>query len=163
LADRLSAQYLWRGTFRAYQALVAEAAAEAGLPRRLAADLAAGFAALQPWPEAPGVLNALSSVLPIGVVTNCSEGLAQIAAGRTGADFAIIVSAERAGFYKPHPRPYQIALDALGTAPERCLFVTGSPYGLFCTGRLGLPATGTIGWGWPLCPTPRRGYGGKTH
>jgi 2-haloacid dehalogenase len=128
------------GRYRAYEVLVAEAAEEVGLPRRLADDLAADYAALEPWPEAPGVLNALSGVLPFGIVTNCSEELGRIAAARTGAEFAVIVTAERAGFYKPHPKPYQIALEALGVSPERCLFVAGSPYDLFGAGRLGLPA-----------------------
>jgi 2-haloacid dehalogenase len=128
------------GPYQAYEAVVAQAAEEVGLPRRLADDLAAGYAALEPWPEAPGVLSALSGRLPIGIVTNCSEALGNIAAMRTGANFDVVVTAERAGFYKPHPRPYQIALDALGVTPERCLFVAGSPYDLFGTARLGLPA-----------------------
>jgi 2-haloalkanoic acid dehalogenase type II len=126
------------GHYRAYQAMVADAAAETGVPRRLADELAAGYAALEPWPEAPGVLGALSGVLPLGVVTNCSKQLGRVAAARTGAQFAIIVTAEDAGFYKPHPRPYRVALDALRVAPERCLFVAGSPYDLFGTGKLGL-------------------------
>jgi 2-haloacid dehalogenase len=129
------------GRYRPYEALVAEAAEEVALPRSLAAELAAGYAALEPWPEARGVLRALSRNLrlPLGIVTNCSQTLGRVAAARTGADFAVIVTAERAGFYKPHPRPYQMALDALGVAPARCLFVAGSPYDLFGTKSLGLP------------------------
>ncbi len=127
------------GHYRAYATLVAEAAEEAGLPRRLADDLAAGYATLEPWPEAPDVLSTLSRRLRLGIVTNCSEELSRVAAARTGADFAVIVTAERAGFYKPHPQPYQMALDALGVASERCLFVAGSPYDLFGTRRLDLP------------------------
>lgn len=128
------------GSYRPYEALVAEAAEEAGLPRRVAAVLAQGYAGLEPWPEAPGVLRALGAVVPLAVVTNCSEELGRLAAIRTGGAFAAIVTAERAGFYKPHPRPYELALDALGVAPERCLFVAGSPYDLFGTARLGLTA-----------------------
>jgi len=127
------------GSYRAYETLVAEAAEAVGLPRRLACDLAAGYGELEPWSEAPAVLAALQCLLPLGIVTNCSEELGRIAAARTGADFAVIVTAERAGFYKPHPRPYRIALDALGVAAERCLFVAGSPYDLFGTGSLGIP------------------------
>ncbi len=127
------------GPYRAYEALVAEAAGEVGLPRRLADNLALGYATLEPWPEAPGILNALTGVVPLGIVTNCSEILGRMAAGRTGADFAVVVTAERAGFYKPHPRPYQIALGELGVTPERCLFVAGSPYDLFGATKLGLP------------------------
>ena len=128
------------GQYQAYEALVGEAAEEVGLPRRLADDLASGYATLEPWPEVPEILRALGKALPLGVVTNCSEQLGRAAAARSGGDFAVIVTAERAGYYKPHPRPYQMALDALAVAPERCLFVAGSAYDLFGTSRLGLQA-----------------------
>lgn len=127
------------GRYRPYETLVAEAAEEVGLPRSLADDLATAYGLLQPWPEAPAVLNALTGVVPLGIVTNCSEKLGRIAASRIGVEFAAIVTAESAGFYKPHPRPYQMALDLLRVAPERCLFVAGSPYDLFGTAKLGLP------------------------
>lgn len=140
---RWRAAYLRRtygaGAYRAYEALVGEAAEEAGLPRRLAGDLAAQYATLETWPEAAGVLAALHAAAPLAVVTNCSEELGRLAAARTGAEFAVIVTAERAGFYKPHPRPYQLALETLGAAPGRCLFVAGSPYDLLGTAQLGLP------------------------
>jgi 2-haloacid dehalogenase len=128
------------GRYRAYETLVAEAAEEVGLPRRLADDLTAGYATLEPWPEAPCVLAALTGVFRLGIVTNCSEELGRIAAARTGGAFAVIVTAERAGFYKPHPRPYRLAMETLAVAPERCLFVAGSPYDLLGTARLGLGA-----------------------
>jgi FMN phosphatase YigB (HAD superfamily) len=53
--------------------------------------------------------------------------------------FTVIVTAERAGFYKPDPQPYRVALGELGVAPDRCLFVAGSAYDLFGTARVGLP------------------------
>jgi 2-haloacid dehalogenase len=127
------------GAYRAYEELVAEAAAEAGLPRTLASDLVAAYPSLEPWPEVPGVLRALGRVVPLGVVTNCSETLGGIAVGRTGGDFAVVITAEQPGFYKPHPLPYQMALDRLGVSAERCLFVAGSPYDLFGTAKVGLP------------------------
>jgi 2-haloacid dehalogenase len=48
------------------------------------------------------------------------------------------VTAERAGYYKPDPRPYQMALGELSVAASRCLFVAGSPYDLFGTSKVGL-------------------------
>ena len=128
------------GPYRPYETLVAEAAEEVGLPRRLADDLAAGYASLEPWPEVRGVLHSLGSVVPLGVVTNCSEGLGRVAAARTDVDFNVLVTAEGAGFYKPHPQPYRIALETLGVPAERCLFVAGSPYDLFGTKAVGLAA-----------------------
>jgi FMN phosphatase YigB (HAD superfamily) len=77
--------------------------------------------------------------MPLGVVTNCSEALGRLAAARTGIVFDVIVTAERAGFYKPHPRPYRLALDELRVAPEACLFVAGSAYDLSGAAAVGLP------------------------
>ena len=53
----------------------------------------------------------------------------------TGIAFDVVVTAERAGYYKPDPRPYRMALDELGIAAGRCLFVAGSAYDLFGTQR----------------------------
>jgi FMN phosphatase YigB (HAD superfamily) len=77
--------------------------------------------------------------VPLGVVTNCSERLGRIAAARVGVPFAAIVTAERAGTYKPDPRPYRLGLEELGVAPARCLFVAGSAYDLLGTAQVGLP------------------------
>lgn len=128
------------GAYRPYEALVAEAAAEAGLSPALAARLAARYVELKPWPEARDVLGALRcDGVALGVVTNCSEGLATRAVACTGIDFDVVVTAERAGYYKPDPRPYRMALDELGVTAGRCLFVAGSAYDLFGTSKIGLP------------------------
>ena len=80
----------------------------------------------------------LAEKVPLAVVTNCSEALGQIAAVRTGIAFDAVVTAERAGFYKPHPRPYRLALEALGAAPEATLFVAGSAYDLVGAAAIGM-------------------------
>ena len=50
----------------------------------------------------------------------------------------MLVTAERAGFYKPHPRPYLLALEELGVAPDpESLFVAGSAYDLMGTAKAG--------------------------
>jgi 2-haloalkanoic acid dehalogenase type II len=126
------------GTYRPYESLVAEAAVSVGLGRDHAGRLEANWGRLQPWPEAGAVLAELSKSHKLGVVTNCSERLGRIAAGRVGVPFDVIVTAERAGHYKPDVRPYQMALDELGVAAARTLFVSGSAYDLFGTGALGL-------------------------
>jgi len=66
--------------------------------------------------------------------------------------FDVVVTAERAGFYKPAPRPYQLALEELRVPADRALFVAGSPNDLpgasgvgmhvFWHNRLGLPLPG---------------------
>ena len=128
------------GAYRPYETLVAEAAAEVGLSPTLAAQLAARYGELEPWPEVREVLGALRHErVRMAVVTNCSEKLAATAVAATGIDFDVVVTAERAGFYKPDPRPYEMALDELGLVPSRCLFVAGSAYDLFGTSKVGLP------------------------
>src|SRR5579863_1417377 len=127
------------GPYRPYEDLVAQAAVEVGLDPHRAQELAHRFAELRPWPEVAGAFAPLVAAnIPIGVATNCSEILAHVAAARTGIPFTVLVTAERTGFYKPHPRPYTVALAELGVAPDRCLFVAGSAYDLLGAQRVGL-------------------------
>jgi 2-haloacid dehalogenase len=129
------------GAYRPYEDLVAEAAEAAGLERGLANDLDARYTELKPWPEVVSTLTTLADAgLPLAIVTNCSRRLGHLAAAQIGVPFACIVTAEEAGFYKPDPSPYQLALDRLGIPAERCLFVAGSAYDLIGTARVGLPA-----------------------
>ena len=128
------------GAYRPYELLVAEAAAETGLSPSLAAQLVARYGELKPWPEVRKVLRALhGDGVALGIVTNCSEKLGATAVACTGVEFEAVVTAERAGYYTPHPRPYEMALDELGVVPSRCLFVAGSAYDLSGTHKLGLP------------------------
>jgi 2-haloacid dehalogenase len=85
------------------------------------------------------VLGSLRRRVRLAVVTNCSETLAAKAVACTGIDFDVVVSAERAGFYKPDPAPYRLALAELNLAPQECLFAVGSSYDLFGTAAVGLP------------------------
>ena len=115
-------------------------ATEVGLPGELAARLAARYHELEPWPEVRDVLGALRGKgSRLGVVTNCSEALAATAVACTDIDFDVVVTAERAGYYKPDPRPYEQALAELRMTANRCVFVAGSAYDLFGASKIGLP------------------------
>ena len=127
------------GRYRPYEALVREAAAEVGLPAALADRLAERYGELAPWPEVAEVLCALRGRVPLAVVTNCSEALGRLAVSRSGIAFDAVVTAERAGYYKPHPQPYRLALDELGVAAGECVFVAGSAYDLVGAAAVGLP------------------------
>jgi 2-haloalkanoic acid dehalogenase type II len=128
-----------QGSYRPYEALVAEAAVEVGLPADLADRLAHRYVELQPWPEVGEVLGALAVAIPLGVVTNCSNVLGLVAADRIGVPFATVVTAEGAGFYKPAPQTYRLALDEIGVCPQDCLFVAGSAYDLGGAAAIGMP------------------------
>ena len=128
------------GAYRAYETLVADAARATGLSPALADQLAARYGELQPWPGVPAELTRLARAgIPLGIATNCSAALGHIAAAQVGVPFAVLVTAERAGFYKPDPHPYRLALAELGVAPDRCLFLAGSAYDLVGASGVGLP------------------------
>ena len=127
------------GRYRPYDTLVEEAALEVGLGKHAAAELDRRFGELQPWPEAKAVLESLKPHYKLGIVTNCSERLGQLAADVLGIPFDVVVTSEKAGFYKPDPVPYRLALDTLGVDASHAVFVAGSAYDLFGTAKVGLP------------------------
>ena len=126
------------GAYRPYETLVREAAAETGPAERHAQALAERWDELAPWPDAAEFLEPLAGRVRLGVVTNCSEALGRRAAARVGVRFDVIVTSERAGFYKPDPHPYRLALAELGLPPGRVLFVAGSGFDLIGTAAVGL-------------------------
>jgi 2-haloacid dehalogenase len=127
------------GAYRPYETLVAEAALDVGLNAALGQQLSARYGDLRPW---PGVVETLAALradgIRLGVVTNCSERLGRIAAANVGVELDTIVTAEAAGYYKPHERPYRMGMSALGAGPGRCLFVAGSAFDLVGTAKVGL-------------------------
>jgi FMN phosphatase YigB (HAD superfamily) len=74
----------------------------------------------------------------LAIVTNCSVKLGQRAAARLNIDWDAIVTAEEAGFYKPDPVPYRLALERLNVSADQALYVAGSGYDLLGTHRVGL-------------------------
>jgi 2-haloacid dehalogenase len=126
------------GTYRPYENLVGEAAAEVGLPLQRATDLLERWGELRPWPDVPLVLTALAN-RRLAVLSNCSQRLAEQAATATGGRFELVMSAERAGVYKTDPRAYQALLDQLGLDPSQVLFVAGSAHDVPGAGALGMP------------------------
>jgi 2-haloalkanoic acid dehalogenase type II len=126
------------GAYRPYTTFVAEAARSSGLSPELARGLEAAWSDIQPWPEAPRVLSELAKDYRLGIVTNCSERLGRAAAERVGVRFDVVVTSERAGFYKPDPAPYKLALSELQLDASEVLFVAGSGFDLIGTARVGL-------------------------
>jgi 2-haloalkanoic acid dehalogenase type II len=126
------------GAYQPYEELVAQAAQNVGLTADLAQQLEQNWLDLQPWPDAAATLVRLRQDYRLGVVTNCSARLGRLAADRVGVPFEVVVTSEQAGFYKPDPRPYRLALEKLGLPAERVLFVAGSAYDMFGTAQVGL-------------------------
>jgi 2-haloacid dehalogenase len=132
-----SSQSLLRGkTYRPFEEIVREAAEAVGVDRAKADTLLERWGESMPWPDVPGVLPHLNSYTRF-IVTNCSERLGALAAKRAGK-FDLVMTAERAGAYKPDPRPYTAALDALGLHRKRVLFVAGSAHDVGGAARAGM-------------------------
>ena len=130
-------QRLLRGTpYRAFDDLVHESAMEVGLGATEARRLLAHWSDAEPWPDTRAALVSLGA-LPRFIVTNCSKKLGEAAAAKAG-EFAVVMTAEVAGAYKPDPRPYRAALAALGLDAARVLFVAGSAHDVGGARRAGM-------------------------
>ncbi len=132
------------GPYENYEYLIGESARQSHTPSGAADRLLDSWIELEPWPEAATVLQTLTQKnVPLGVATNCSRTLGHDAATQlsddAGITFSRVITAEEAGFYKPHPRPYEMILEALGTEPAQTLFVAGSPADVPGASALGMP------------------------
>lgn len=125
--------------YEPYLSLVRESAAAVGLPKSLASALESRWCELTPWPEAVEVIPEVASSASIGVITNCSETMGVDAANKLVANFDVVLTAERAGYYKPDPRVYEVAISEIGEAPEHILYVAGSPYDVCGAAASGMP------------------------
>lgn len=126
--DRCLALTARAGAYRPYDELIAQAAADVGLPASATPDLLARWPTVRPWPEVPAVLAALAGSCSLGVVTNCSDSLATAALPALTVPIGVVVTAERVGWFKPDARPYASGLEALDLPAERVLYVAGSPF-----------------------------------
>ena len=130
-------QRLLRGRpYRDFATLVRESATAVGVGAASAEQLLAHWDESDPWPDTAAALGALGP-LPRFIVTNCSIRLGEAAARRAG-EFALVMTAEAAGAYKPDPRPYRAALAALGLEGQRVLFVAGSAHDVGGAARSGM-------------------------
>jgi 2-haloacid dehalogenase len=126
------------GAYVPYEQLVRDAARAAGLQAAAADALEARWLELEPWSGAQAALDALQGRTKLAVVTNCSQRLGLLAAGRLRTRWDCIVTAEAAGYYKPDPRPYRLALERVGVPASEAAFVAGSGYDLVGTAAVGL-------------------------
>jgi len=126
------------GAYVPYEQLVQEAARNTGMAGSAPDALEAQWHALPAWDGARELLLALKPHCRLAVVTNCSKRLGHRAAARLGIDWDVVVTSEEAGFYKPDPRPYRMALDQLGVRAQDAAFVAGSGYDMFGTSAVGL-------------------------
>jgi 2-haloalkanoic acid dehalogenase type II len=126
------------GAYVPYEDLVRRAARATDLPASAADALEGLWPELPVWSGAQAALDALAGRTKLAVVTNCSARLGRLAAARLATRWDCVITAEQAGFYKPDPRPYRLALATLGVTPREAAFVAGSGYDLIGTAAVGL-------------------------
>ena len=103
------------GAYRAYEGIIREAASGAGIAPETAEMLMVRWPDLRPWPEADSVLGVLRRRgVKLGIATNSSNALAKHALAAANSfdakPFDAVATAESAGYYKPRPEPYRLAL-----------------------------------------------------
>jgi len=121
-----------------YEKLVRDAARAVGLPDHVPQALEERWPELKPWSDVPAALAMLRGRTKLAVVTNCSIRLGRRAASVLDLNWDCVITAEEAGYYKPNPQPYRMALACVGVAPADAAFVAGSGYDLIGTSAVGL-------------------------
>ena len=126
------------GIYVPYEDLVRAAARTVGLPDSVPKALEDRWRELKAWGGVQQALDALQGRTKLAIVTNCSNRLGMLAAGRLKTRWDYVVTAEETGYYKPDPRPYRLALERLGVAAADAAYVAGSGYDLIGTSAVGL-------------------------
>jgi N-acetyl-D-muramate 6-phosphate phosphatase len=90
-----------------------------------------------------------ASGVPWGIVTNKARALAEpIVRGLPGLHGArVLIAGDTTAHTKPHPAPLLAAAEALGVAPQRCVFVGDDIRDVQC-GRAAGSATLAAAWGY---------------
>ncbi len=93
---------------------------------------------LDPWPD---VVSGLTRLKARHIIAPCSNGniaLITNMAKRSGLPWDVVLGAEVAQAYKPHPQAYLGSADALGLKPEECMMVAAHLDDLEAAAELGL-------------------------
>jgi 2-haloacid dehalogenase len=93
---------------------------------------------LTAWPDVSSGLVRLKRGLMIAPVSNGNISLMADLARRNGFPWDAILGAEIAGDYKPKPRVYLAAAEALDLKPEACMMVAAHSSDLAAAAALGL-------------------------
>ncbi len=102
----------------------------AGRPE-LAQALLGAYRELAPYAEVRGVLEGLvARGIKIAILSNGTPGMLAVAVGAAGlADLPMpLLSVEAVGIYKPDPKVYRIAVDALGVEAEAISFQSSNAW-----------------------------------
>jgi len=107
----------------------------------LAARLMDEYQRLDAFPEVPRALERLRRAgVRLAILSNGTPGMLASSARHGGIAplLEAILSVEEVGIYKPSPRVYQLAVDRLGVAADRILFVSANGWDAFAAKAFGV-------------------------
>ena len=104
------------------------------------ADLTLVWHRLDAWPDVPAALKRLKGKFKIAPVSNGNISLMVDLARRNDLPWDAILGAEVAGDYKPKPRVYLAACEALDLEPAQCMMVAAHSSDLAAAAACGLRA-----------------------
>ncbi|WP_209475464.1 TIGR02253 family HAD-type hydrolase [Thermococcus stetteri] len=100
----------------------------------------------QLFPDAVEAIKALKGMgLHVGIITDSDNDYitAHLKALGIYDLFDSITTSEEAGYFKPHPRPFQLALEKAGVEPDEALYVGDNPK-KDCTGAKNVGMTSVL-------------------
>ncbi|HEX2724513.1 MAG TPA: HAD-IA family hydrolase, partial [Beijerinckiaceae bacterium] len=109
-----------------------------GLPEETVQELNLAWRRLPAWPEVPDALARLKRCFVLAPVSNGNISLMVGLARHAGFPWDTILGSEIAGDYKPKPRVYLAAVEALDLAPHECMMVAAHSYDLAAAAACGL-------------------------
>ncbi len=118
-----------------------EVARQFGLQDSISPDLhrlVTAWHRLDPWPDAVSGLTRLKAKFIVAPCSNGNIALITNMAKRAGLPWDVVLGAEVAQAYKPHPQAYLGSADALGLKPEECMMVAAHLDDLEAAAELGL-------------------------
>ncbi len=110
------------------------------LPEEAMSELNLAWHRLDAWPDVPAALARLRQKFWLAPVSNGNISLMVDLARRNKFPWDAILGAEIARDFKPKPRVYLAACEALNLAPEQCMMVAAHSNDLAAAAALGLRA-----------------------
>lgn len=109
-----------------------------GLGEDAARELNLAWHRLDAWPDAPRGMARLKRRFVLAPVSNGNISLMVDLARRNGFPWDAVLGAETAGDYKPKPRVYLSACEALDLPPGSCMMVAAHTTDLLAAAKVGL-------------------------
>jgi 2-haloacid dehalogenase len=99
------------------------------------------YLTLDAFPEVPEVLRRLKAAeLATAILSNGAPAMLRAAVNGAGIGGLLdaVLSVEEVGVYKPHPKVYQLAVDRLGVAAGKILFVSSNAWDAYAASAFGM-------------------------